>query len=115
MFGSSRSKDDSKAGDYTYLWKVRLDTNHDPDDATVTIFHLGEDMKDEGHIIAVKPTLVNGKIHVVYWRKEKQIYYFQHDWISSTVKSIDIEHDVPLQAFAVFGHSSRTFVEPLHS
>ena len=76
MFGSSRSRDELLAGDFTYLWKVKLDGNHDPDDATVTIFHLGGDMRENNHIIAIKPTLVSGKIHGMYWRHERQIYYF---------------------------------------
>jgi len=76
MFGSSRSRDEGKAGDYTYLWKVKLNADHNPNDATVTIWYATGEMKDEGHIIAIKPTLVNGNVHVLFWKKGKEIYYF---------------------------------------
>ena len=76
MFGSSRSRDEDITGDFTYLWKVKLDANHNPNSATVIIHQVSGDFKDEGHMIAIKPNLVNGKVHALFWRKEKQIHYF---------------------------------------
>lgn len=43
LFGSSKSRRVNIAGDFIWLWKVKLDVNHDPDPTTLTVFNVKKD------------------------------------------------------------------------
>jgi len=82
LFGSSRSNERMNSGDQIHIWKVNLDpTTHNPIPGSLTVTHIKiDDMKDQSHIIALKPVLVNGELHGMWWKEDKKIFYWKHDW-----------------------------------
>ena len=105
LFGSSRSLDESKAGNYIYLWKTTLDASHNPDPSNLFVAKQ-KNISNEGHIVGIKPTLVSGDLHFIWHRKDKRIFYGIYDWtFPGTIKSNVIVIAAYLPSFAVFGGS----------
>ena len=105
LFGTTKSKDRGAAGDFIYPWKVKLDANHDPDPTTAFVSKLDNGIDNICHIIGIKPTLVAGVMHGVWYRNDKKIYYFYYDWTISTLKTTEIHDKAEFPSFAVFGGS----------
>ena len=113
LFGSTRNYRRNEAGNEIYLWKVELDaTSHDPIPGTVFCSKIKrDDIKDEGHIIGLKQTLVGGDLHGIWWQKDRIVHYFVYDWTFSAIKSTVIHDKVNYPAFALFS-GSQTVIDP---
>ena len=84
LFGSTIALVEEEYNDYgfgdfgrVYLWKVKLDSNHDPDSTELTC------VKIEGsfnNIIGLKQTLVGGKLYGMMNKHDKEVFYFEYDW-----------------------------------
>ena len=66
----------------------------------------------ECHVIAIKPTLVSGKMHLLYWHTDNKVMYLQYDFTRTLHQSIEIERDVTKFTYGIFGKGNRFFVEP---
>ena len=83
MIGTAKSYDPSKTGDYMYIFKLRLDgTSHAPISTGMNLRKIG-DIKKPGYVLAVKPSLVSGDVHLVYTDDGKKVWYMIWDWASA--------------------------------
>ena len=88
LFGSSKSFNNNKAGDYIFLWKSTLDASHNPDPANTFVTRVKKDsIKGAGHIIGIKPTLVSGSMHFLWISEDGEVSYAVYDWTFGKINS----------------------------
>jgi len=63
-------------------------------------------------VIAVKPTLVIGKMHLLYWYTDNKVMYMQYDFTRTIHQSIEIGREFTKFSYGIFGKDDRSFVEP---
>ena len=80
MIGTAKSLDPSLTGDYMYIFKVQLDaTSHAPISTGMKLGKM-KDIKKPGYVMAVKPSLVLGDVHLVYTDEGRRVWYMTWDW-----------------------------------
>lgn len=64
------------------MWKCDLDpTTHNPRAMNLKVTHIKNgDMENRGWIVGVKPTLVNGNMHVLFNDNHNVLYYMIYSW-----------------------------------
>lgn len=62
--------------------------------------------------MAIKPTLVDGKMHLLYWHNANKVMYLQYDFTNTLHTTIVIEQEIAKYAYGFFGNVNRSFVEP---
>ena len=87
MIGTAKSYDPSKTGDYMYIFKLRLDgTSHAPISTGMKLGKI-KDIKNPGYVMAVKPSLVSGDVHLVYTDDGRRVWYMTWNWATAKAQA----------------------------
>ena len=64
------------------MWKCDLDSaTRNPRATNLKVTHIKDGhIKDKGNIVGVKPTLVNGNMHLLYNDSDEKLYYMIYSW-----------------------------------
>jgi hypothetical protein len=80
-------------------------TTHNPRATNLKVTHIKEgDIEHHGWIVGVKPTLVNGNMHMLYNDNHDILYYMIYSWEVGTSSNIRVLET------AVINPSYATFV-----
>jgi hypothetical protein len=105
MFGTTRSDDRTKTGDNIFVWKLDLDAQGNPRSDNLQILKIDPPaFPGVSHVTGVKPTLDDGKIHMVYFQGEYGgLFYLKVDLDSGVAAS-------NLLYVAVYGMMESVFI-----
>ena len=64
------------------MWKCDLDSaTRNPRATNLKVTHIRDGyIKEKGNIVGVKPTLVNGNMHLLYNDSDAKLYYMIYSW-----------------------------------
>ena len=87
LFGTTVGRKHDKKGEYVYVWKLDLDSNHDPrgDNLEVRQLEKGK-LSNRGFITGVYPKMIGDKIYMVFYKEDKEaLRYMEFDFTASEV------------------------------
>ena len=87
LFGTTRSSSDSATGSFLFLWRIDLDTAHNPRSDNMQIMKLdSSNFPGSSYVSGVKPTMESDTIHLLYKSGAVggKIYYMVYDFNSSS-------------------------------
>ena len=102
LFGTAKSYDPDRSGEYMYIFKVKLDaTSHAPVDTGLVLKKITS-IAAPGYVVAVKLTLVSGEVHLVYVADTGDVFYMTWDWSSASSNSVKLYKNVEFPVAGTF-------------
>lgn len=85
LFGSTRSIKSSSNGKKIVLWKLKLDTLHNPDTSTTRSLSTNKvdsfNITANGYIVGIKPKFdTAGSMHLIWNDDNLSLYYMIFSW-----------------------------------
>lgn len=106
LIGTAKSYDPDRSGEYLYVFKVKLDpTTHAPIDSGLVLKKISN-IAAPGYVVAVRPTLVSGEVHLVYVTDIGDVFYMTWDWSSASSNAVKLYENVEFPVAGTFIGSS---------
>ena len=103
LFGTTRNRKLSAAGQQIYVWRLDLDSNHNPRATNLSIKKLDSgDFNSDSHFVGVKKKMNGNIMSMVYWKSDKKLYYLEFNFSSATVTSILLYNNIESHPFTTF-------------
>ena len=78
LFGTTRSNDLTHKGDYVHVWRLDLDSDHNPRSDNLQVKQLDAGgLSDDSHVTGVRPKMSGDVISMIIWVADtEELRYF---------------------------------------
>ena len=112
LFGTTRSNELTKTSQYMYVWRLDLDSNHDPRDTHLEVKLLDTGDIGASHVTGVYPKMAGDVISMVIWiEASKELQFFEFDFTASTTTGSLLHANILDNPFTVFMGTATQIVD----
>ena len=81
LFGTTRNKKLASAGSLIYLWRLDLDSNHNPRATNLKVKKLDSaSFPTDSHITGVRPKMNGDVMSMVFWHSTNKLYFLEFNF-----------------------------------